>query len=71
MGSSAPTPQGHVDFLNPVAEELVGWKTEEAAGRTLADVFRIVNENTRQPVENPALRRCGTARSSGWRTTPS
>ena len=45
-----------MDFLNPVAEELVGWKTEEAASRTLEDVFRIVNEDTRQPVENPALR---------------
>ena len=64
--------QGRVDFLNPVAEELVGWKTEEAAGRTLADVFRIVNEETRQPVENPALRALSeTAGSSGWPTTPS
>ena len=48
--------EGRVDFLNPVAQELVGWKTEEAASRTLEDVFRIVNETTRQPVENPALR---------------
>ncbi len=48
--------EGRVDFLNPVAEELVGWKSEEAARRTLNDVFRIVNETTRQPVENPALR---------------
>ena len=48
--------EGRVDFLNSVAQELVGWKTEEAANRTLSDVFRIVNENTRQPVENPALR---------------
>jgi PAS domain S-box-containing protein len=48
--------QGRVDFLNPVAEELVGWKSEEAAGQALEDVFRIVNEATRQPVENPALR---------------
>ncbi len=47
---------GRVDFLNPVAEELVGWKSGEAFGRTLEDVFRIVNEDTRQPVENPALR---------------
>ena len=48
--------QGQVEFLNPVAENLVGWKTEEAARRTLEDVFRIVNETTRQPVENPAMR---------------
>ncbi len=48
--------EGRVDFLNPVAEKLVGWKSEEAARRTLGDVFHIVNEATRQPVENPALR---------------
>lgn len=48
--------EGRVDFLNPVAESLVGWKTEEAARRSLEDVFHIVNEDTRQPVENPALR---------------
>ncbi len=48
--------EGRVDFLNSVAQELVGWKTEEAANRTLSDVFHIVNEDTRQPVENPALR---------------
>jgi PAS domain S-box-containing protein len=48
--------EGRVDFLNPVAENLVGWKTKEAARQTLADVFCIVNEDTRQPVENPALR---------------
>ena len=29
---------------------------DEAAGRTLEDVFRIIDEDTRQPVENPALR---------------
>ena len=59
--------QGRVDFLNPVAEELVGWKSDEAAGRTLEDVFRIVNEDTRQPVENPALRalRGGQDRRAG------
>ena len=56
MRSSAPTPEGRVEYLNPVAEELVGWKSGEAAGRALEDVFRIVNEATRRPVENPALR---------------
>ncbi|HEX2254672.1 MAG TPA: PAS domain S-box protein [Thermoanaerobaculia bacterium] len=47
---------GRVEFLNPIAEAAVGWKTEEAAGRPLDEVFRIVNEETRRPVENPALR---------------
>jgi PAS domain S-box-containing protein len=48
--------KGRVTFLNTIAESLVGWTAEEAASRTLTDVFHIVNEATRQPVENPALR---------------
>ncbi len=43
-------------YLNGVAETLTGWTQAEAAGRPLADIFHIVNEHTRQPVENPALK---------------
>ena len=48
--------EGRVTFMNGVAESLTGWTQAEAAGRPLPDVFHIVNEHTRQPVENPALR---------------
>ncbi len=48
--------EGRVTFLNGVAESLTGWTLAEAAGRPLPDVFRIVNEHTRLPTENPALR---------------
>jgi PAS domain S-box-containing protein len=44
---------GRATFLNPVAESLTGWPAAEAAGRPLAEVFRIVNEHTREPVESP------------------
>src|SRR5262249_54969895 len=47
---------GDVTFLNPVAESLTGWKREEAEGRPLREVFNIVNEQTREAVENPTLR---------------
>ncbi len=47
---------GNVTTLNPVAEQLTGWSTVEARGRPLQQVFRIINEDTRQEVENPALR---------------
>jgi PAS domain S-box-containing protein len=40
--------------MNPVAEKLTGWSIEEAKGRPLAEVFNIVTEGTREPVENPA-----------------
>lgn len=45
--------RGRVTFLNAEAERLTGWKNSDAAGQSLGSVFRIVNETTRQPVENP------------------
>jgi PAS domain S-box-containing protein len=45
--------QGRVEFLNPAAEKLTGWKTDEARGRDFAEIFEIFNENTRARIENP------------------
>ncbi len=47
---------GRVEFLNPAAEKLMGWKTDEARGRDLDEVFVIFNEDTRVRVENPVER---------------
>jgi PAS domain S-box-containing protein len=46
--------KGCVTFLNPIAQSLTGWTQKGAAGIPLEDVFKIVNEETRQTVENPA-----------------
>lgn len=48
--------QGRVSFLNPVAEALTGWKNSEAAGLPMEQVFRIINEQTLLPAENPVSR---------------
>jgi PAS domain S-box-containing protein len=47
---------GLVTFMNGVAEKLTGWTQADALGRALPEVFKIVNDRTRQPVDNPALR---------------
>ncbi len=47
---------GHVELINPVAEDLTGWTREEARGRYLTEVFEIINEETRNPVEDPVAR---------------
>src|SRR5262245_57601138 len=47
---------GHITFMNSVAEGLTGWPRGEAFGRPLAEVFAIVDESTRAPIENPASR---------------
>src|SRR5579885_3583537 len=48
--------RGTVTFLNPTAQALTGWDPQEAAGQPLERVFHIVNEDTRQVVENPVAR---------------
>jgi PAS domain S-box-containing protein len=40
--------------MNSVAEQLTGWTIGEAKGKLLENVFQIVNETTRRPVESPA-----------------
>jgi PAS domain S-box-containing protein len=45
--------EGAITFMNPVAENLTGWTLQEAKGTALVEVFRIVNEQTRETVENP------------------
>jgi PAS domain S-box-containing protein len=48
--------EGRVTLINPVAQEMVGWTEAEAEGRPLTEVFRIINEQTRQPNESPIVR---------------
>ena len=47
---------GAVTFMNPVAVSLTGWEPSAAAGQPLEHVFKIVNEETRQPVESPVAK---------------
>jgi diguanylate cyclase (GGDEF)-like protein/PAS domain S-box-containing protein len=46
---------GHVTYLNAVAERLTGWANDEALGRTLDEVLRIVDATTRAAAPNPML----------------
>ncbi len=48
--------EGCITYINGVAESLTGWAQADALGQPLERVFRIVNEVTRRPVDNPAMR---------------
>lgn len=48
--------RGYVSFMNVVAQSLTGWEEREAIGKPLENVFRIVNEFTREPAESPVAR---------------
>ena len=45
--------KGRVEYLNPVAQELTGWKVNDAIGRSLDEIFRGFHEETCEPLENP------------------
>ena len=55
-GVIATDTAGNITMLNPVAEELTGWRTEEARGKPLAEVFVIFNEMTRKTCEDPVAK---------------
>lgn len=42
-----------VEYINPVAEELTGWKVDDASGRQIDEIFRGFHEETCEPLENP------------------
>jgi diguanylate cyclase (GGDEF)-like protein/PAS domain S-box-containing protein len=48
--------RGRIDYLNPAAEALTGWSAERARGRLAAEVFRLVDELTHQPLPDPVSR---------------
>jgi diguanylate cyclase (GGDEF)-like protein/PAS domain S-box-containing protein len=45
--------QSTIDYINPVAEELTGWRLEDAMGRPVEEIFRAFHEETCEPLENP------------------
>ncbi|MDH5228006.1 MAG: PAS domain S-box protein, partial [Gammaproteobacteria bacterium] len=68
IGDGVITTDGHlvVEYLNPTAEELTGWKFEEAQGRNIDEIFRGFHEETCEPLENPlsvAIRRARAIKS--------
>ncbi|MGH6748877.1 MAG: sensor histidine kinase [Methyloceanibacter sp.] len=55
-GVIATDPSGSVLLLNRIAEQMTGWSVAEARGRPIWEVFRVVDANTRKPVDDPALK---------------
>jgi diguanylate cyclase (GGDEF)-like protein/PAS domain S-box-containing protein len=44
--------QGIITYLNRIAENMTGWSREEAQGRPVAEVLRIIDDASRAPVGN-------------------
>jgi diguanylate cyclase (GGDEF)-like protein/PAS domain S-box-containing protein len=54
---------GHVVYLNATAAAMTGWTLQQAAGRPLAEVFRIADATTGRPAHDPALRAIAEGRA--------
>jgi diguanylate cyclase (GGDEF)-like protein/PAS domain S-box-containing protein len=44
---------GNITYLNAVAETMTGWRNEEAIGKSLAEVFKIIDGTTRKTARDP------------------
>ena len=45
-----------VTMINPVAEELTGWKLEESLGMPIGEIYPMIDEASRQQMDNPVDR---------------
>ena len=57
--------EGRIEYINPIAESLTAWSLAEARGRPIGDVLNLVNEITREPIENPLVSALGRGESAG------
>jgi PAS domain S-box-containing protein len=55
-GIIATDPEQRVTMMNPVAEALTGWKHEDALGRALDDILKLVTGSGGTAVESPITR---------------
>jgi len=46
---------GNIEYINPVAEQICGWSLESAEDHVFEEVFQLLEESTRQPIESPIL----------------
>ncbi len=42
--------KGSIEYLNPVAEQLTGWRSSAVEGKALLDIFRIVGDEGNTPL---------------------
>src|SRR5262245_20610180 len=64
-GVVATDPTGVITFINPVAQAMTGWTELAAAGRPLTEGFRILDEESGLPVQDPVTEGIRSGRVGG------
>lgn len=62
-------PQGRVELLNPIAEQLTGWSQSEAFHQPVHKVVQLAGESTRDTLPSPALQAMDIGRPTGPSTS--
>ena len=62
-GVIATDKNGCVTRMNPAAERMTGWQLKDAKGKFIVDVFPIVDETSREPIQNPIEKVIATGRT--------
>jgi len=44
--------EGRITFMNPMAESLTGWRMQEAVGKDIREVVKIISQDMGSPLEN-------------------
>jgi PAS domain S-box-containing protein len=57
--------KGKTTLMNPIAEKLTGWKFEDAKGKPIEEIFKIVNAQTGRKTENPVYQVLNTGKIVG------
>ncbi|MEB3279854.1 MAG: EAL domain-containing protein [Lyngbya sp.] len=55
-GVIATDKMGKINFMNPVAEQLTGWSSNEAIGKDITDIFNIIHEENRHSLQRVILK---------------
>ena len=58
--------EGRITFMNGVAETLTGWTVDDTTETHLHDVFHVINETTREPIEDPSPKSYAKTPSLDW-----
>lgn len=52
--------EGTITFMNPVAENLTGWKQQDACGKEATEIFNITHADTNTLTEHPIVQALST-----------
>jgi PAS domain S-box-containing protein len=48
--------EGRIETMNDIAQKLTGWTAAEARNLPLEEVFKIISQTRREPIENPVAK---------------